>query len=217
MDVAQMTPSKGGWSAIKKPPSLDGFAQKSVAFAGETWVSVHDGAGTDGSSTGSAVHVLVGSGNDANKWRTIARSFLLWDTSILGAGVTIVNAKIRLYCFYKYTPDPWGSSKVCVVASNPASNTTITAADYQSISATPLSGIEDYDAIDVNAFHEFELNAAGLAAINKTGITKLGLREYTYDCLDTAPTWIATTGCHLQFHTIEKGDPYKPELLVNYN
>lgn len=143
-----------------------------------TWANVHDGVGTNAvTPTGQFQIVRM---NDAT-YGSISRLFILFDTSSIPDTEIITSATFSLY-FYDtdvHYGDPIGQQiidfAIALVGSTPASDTTIVAADYQNM------GVIRYANIDIPYFKSagvktFTLNAAGLAAISKTGKTKFGLR-----------------------------------------
>ena len=113
------------------------------------------------------------------------------------------------------------SPTINVFASNPASNTQLIPADYATLGSTPLCDTPityaDFKTGTPGDPNTFALNAAGLAAISKTGITKLGLREASYDAPDIAPPpWVADKMSAITSWSADKGGLYKPKLVVTY-
>lgn len=108
---------------------------------------------------------------------TIARAFILFDTSSLPDADTIYDARL----LFVRSAASTGSSSLGVVQSSPASDTAITTADYDQCGA--LDGATEGATrvaistwADTSNYYGFTLNSTGLGWINKTGITKLGLR-----------------------------------------
>ena len=60
------------------------------------------------------------------------------------------------------------------------------------------------------------LAKVGRAAIDKTGISKFGIREKTYDVLDVEPTWGNGDSARYEGWMADKGAGYKPKLVVTY-
>ena len=70
--------------------------------------------------------------------------------------------------------------------------------------------------MDEDGYYDFILNATGLAAISKTGITKIGLRESAYDAPNIAPPWVSGHGRTLYIRYADDGS-YKPKLVITYD
>lgn len=148
-------------------------------------------------------------------WKGIIRSIFLFDTSIIPPGATILNAKVEHYGVNKFIFALPGLS-VAIFSSNPASNTQLIPADYQTLATTPLSNEISYDDFNPAGWNTFTLNAAGLAAITPGGITKLGAREANYDAPNIAPPWqgLAQNYCDIKY--AEDPDEIKPKLTITY-
>lgn len=170
--------------------SVDGIVLREVSDIG--WASLHDGAGTAAHDADLTVtyFIWIEAGFDPAEWRVLYRLILLFDTSTIPPGAEIVSATLSVY----------GGTKLDngnilpamnVYASNPASNTALVAADYQTLGTTPFSIEIGYASYNESGWNDFVLNTAGKAAIAKGGITKLGLRESKYDAPDIAPDWTA--------------------------
>jgi len=63
---------------------------------------------------------------------------------------------------------------------------------------------------------EFRFNAAGLAAINKLGISKFAIRNNCYDRLNVEPPWKSWLGHGFDFDSADTTEGHKPELIVYY-
>jgi len=195
----------------------DGAAERWAPWPGETWAQLHTRPGTWGTAEATTQSVSLNSGLSTNIWRYLQRSFLLFDTSIIPPPATILDAKLRLYGYTKSDTDPWAQSAASIVPSSPAINTDITAPDYQNIANTLLSDTKIlWSAWLLDDWNEFPLNAAGLAAIAKGGITKLGVRLYPWDTLNVEPSWLSGDAVSIVWRSADHTPPVKPELIVTY-
>ena len=109
-----------------------------------------------------------------------------------------------------------------LVSSNPASNTAIVNADYSCLGTTrycdddiPIINTNTAQYSTQNNWFVWPFNATGEAAISKTGITKLGIRDRT-DIDAGTPTYIAQKANLSSLYTADKGAGYKPTLIVDY-
>lgn len=157
-----------------------------TANEGATWSTVHDAATGTGANT-TSVGIFFGIRTDkaagGGTVFTIGRSHFLFDTSAIGTD-TISSATVSL--FGDTLVDNLNDS-VGIVQTNPAANNDLTTSDYDAFtvdSDTLGASALDMTSWSTTAYNDFALNATGISWINKTGITKLGLRT----ALDYAET-----------------------------
>ena len=60
------------------------------------------------------------------------------------------------------------------------------------------------------------MNATGLAAINLTGATEIGIRNVNYDVANVAPSWQSYVSANIYWYTADQGAGYKPKLELTY-
>lgn len=115
------------------------------------------------------------------------RNFTLFDTSSIPDGDTISSATYSI-CHFTANAANANSDSVSIVGATPASNTSITTADYDQLGSTKFATDIAFATITGNdTFYDFPLNATGIAAISKVGITKIGFRT-ALDIANTTPT-----------------------------
>jgi hypothetical protein len=152
----------------------------------------------------------------SGKWYSLYRGGFLFDTSSLPDDATITSATLSLYGVDKADPQN-DSPTVAVYAFTPASNTNIAIGDYSNFGATAYSNVLTYASLSTTGYTDFTLNSIGIAAINKTGISKFGTRNANYDVTGTSPTWAAGQNiAHWTIYHAEKGTGYQPKLVVTY-
>ncbi len=198
--------------------TVDGYAgREGVA---ETWAQIIAGAGTGGYDSDNYVTPFYATGNaSAGKWTYLYRGIALFDTSGLPDSAAISAATISLYGSSK-TDNLSIAPTTNVYASAPASNNAIAAADYSQVGSTPFCDtVITYANWLISStspyWNNFALNAAGIAAISLTGISKFGFRNANYDVTGTSPTWSYATTWNDGFSS-DKGAGYKPKLVVTY-
>jgi len=200
--------------------SVDGEVRRIVS-PGNPWADVHDGDGTEAIDDSPLRFIYIAGGELTNTWRRIERCISLFDTSSLPDDLTINNASLFVWIErFADSLEIGDTFAINVYSSNPASNTELIAADYGTLGTTAYSSNFYYDSLPGSAvgdgvYHEFVLNATGIAAINKTGITKFGLREATYDAANSAPAWKSNLGTGAGIGQVEKGT-HKPLLKINF-
>jgi len=199
--------------------SVDGtvFAYE---VGGVDWATLvaHAGNGySDESSTNNVCRIRERS-TSANKWREIQRGIILFDTSSIPSNFTIEGAVLSLY----------GSSKsdglsisidVNIYSSNPASDTGLENGDFARLGSIPFCDTPiTYNNWVLEGYNNFTLNAAGIAAIDKEAITKLGTRNANHDVADIAPTWLGTVFySYLACYTADDVASKRPKLVVTYS
>jgi len=186
----------------------------------DTWTNRRNAAGSTAvdNSAASMTVAISTSHLTTNYWIRFSRAFLLFDTSDLGAGVTIDSAILKIVCITK--GDAFGGLSHSLVSSNPASNTAIVAADHTTLGTTNLSADWTVDSLSAGSpynYNEITLNAAGLAAISKTGITKFGIRV-SADRTNSEPSWTTDTGATTYYANADNdiGNQYRPLLIIQY-
>lgn len=193
----------------------DGYAESSRGYDGVAWADLWAGAANNAGASSANLSVLIQSGHSSNKWRMIDRACILFDTSIIPASAVILSAELRVYGDLKYNGFTATDFKVGICASWPLSNTDIVLADYNNIGITTVSDtLIWYADWIVGGWNEFPFSTAGLAAIIKGGITKLGMREAHYDMANHAPTWQNNKYCQMRAYSVEKVGDYHPRLHV---
>jgi hypothetical protein len=151
-----------------------------------TWSTVRDAATGDYASDSEAgedgSYVGVQYIDETGLHYIINRDIFLFDTSSIGDGDTINSATFSVVFVSGGTDDEVNdaNSYIGVVTSNPASNTALTTADFDTLGTTEQhdSGERvDLTGLTGGSYTNWTLNATGLGNISKTGVTKFGLRE----------------------------------------
>ena len=151
-----------------------------------SYADAHDAANGDTAYPDNAA-LAVGQSNDydpANHWR-VFRGYLEFDTSAIGSAATIESAELILEITGYFIIDT--AFDLTIV---PATGVTdpIVVGDYGDLlSQTTSYGIVTIPTAAANRKKiTITLNASGLAAINKTGTTRFGLRS-SRDISNTSP------------------------------
>lgn len=192
--------------------SVDGYVSRSITV-GETWGGLRGGAGNgsnDSIATDEVPLIQANAAGDA--WRTINRGIYLFDTSALGASVTIQSATISFYALGAKAAGV-GESDFEVCASTPASNTALVNADYSQLGAVSF-GAMAYGDWSNSGYNVITLNATGLLAISKTSISKFGTR-LGFDLDNVEPTLGADVVTKFQAYFADNGSN-EPKLSVTW-
>jgi len=205
--------------AHSETTSVDGYAFHYQV--NQTWATIHDGAGTTADDASNIISQQIVAGTTA--WNYILRSPILFDTSGLPDTAIISAATLSIYGETKDNTLTGSPPTVNIFASNPTGNTAVIAGDYV-YTRWGTTKLCDTDITYANwltnavspYWNNFTLNAAGIALISLTSITKFGIRESTYDVPNIAPSWAATRNEGMNGYSAEQGTGYKPKLVVTY-
>ena len=196
--------------------SVDGQVDRSGVD--ETWATIRAGAGVAFADSNNYLELYIKASGTTDQFVLLHRLILLFDTSVLADGAVISAATLSLYGVLKTdglacTPD------INIYASTPASNTALQASDYGQTGATAYCATPITYANWKTAdpfWNDFSLNADGIAAISKTGISKFAARNANYDVANVKPAWVASETSYLIPYSSEKGVGFKPKLVVTY-
>ena len=192
--------------------SVDGFVDRIPVS--ETWNTIVNGVGTAFDDDDISLWIYLSADAVNDRWDYLRRSILLFDTATLDGVVTAANLSVKGYNLVhkvdngNYTPD------INVYSSNPASDTELIAADFNTLGTTAFSTPVTYADWAQNTFHVFNLNASGLAAIDIDGVSKFGLRNASYDAANVSPIWVNEQTAYLRAFSADRGGGDEPILSV---
>ncbi|MCK9370818.1 hypothetical protein M0R04_12990 [Candidatus Dojkabacteria bacterium] len=169
-------------------------------------------SGTSVNPSSTSLYVYLESNATSQHYAYLQRTILLFDTSALPTGATISAAKLGLYVVT--SADGLTGQTFNIVSSAPASNNDVVVGDYDSLGTTKFSSDINVGGQTTSAYLEISLNAAGIATISDSGITKLGLR-LTSDGLGGSVTWAASQTTILQVNSADGTN--KPYLEITYS
>ena len=185
----------------------------------EVFGTIRAGAGNATSDSGDNSEdspALVSSTN-SNQFQGLRRSVYLFDTSSLTSSADISSAVASVYGNSSSTKaNQMGSQDWHWCASTPAANNALVSADYGQLGATSFGTIT-YAAFTGGQYNDSTLNASGVAAISKTGITKLGAR--LSDDINGTFTGVWGSGLQDSFRPVfadHTGIDQDPKLVVNF-
>ena len=196
--------------------SVDGSIYDSSV---DTWAGLRGDTGTVANDAGASNTCGWWSSPTPSKFYYLYRGFFLFDTSPLPDICTITNAVLSIRGVgvksdqANNSPDPaWN-----IFASNPASDTALIAGDFDAISRTPFSDTNVPHDTWADTYNDWIFNAAGLASISKTDISKYSLQEAIYDAGGATPNYGASGNItRITNYCSEEGAGFKPKLVVTY-
>ena len=154
---------------------------------------------------------LIGNGNGPSAF-TLFRVFLLFDTSPIPDGDPINSATLSVYGDAK-PGTVGGNETLYAVSSTPASTSTLTTADYNSIGSTSFG--DSGTTFNLGVYNDIALNSSGLANITNTGISQFALRGY-YDFNNIAPVEAVSENSLNYWAADQTGTSQDPMLVVNH-
>ena len=198
--------------------SVDGYTSHKVV-GGDDWNIIRGGGGTYQEDEGNYFFVFrISSDYDEDKWIEISKAIILFDTSALPDDCVITSATLSLYGRHKF--DCLGiNPHVNIYGSAPASINDIIEGDHDSVGDTDFCDTQiSFSNWDTTGYNDFVLNAAGLAAISKTGTTKLGARESYYDADNVEPEWSYFGDSYIDCWSADELEPLerRPRLVITY-
>ena len=148
-------------------PSLAGSVNR--LSVNQTFANIRSGAGTAVDS--SVLSAFLFSSSTTNQFQGLGRSIVLFDTSSIPSGATIVSASISATGSARVST--LGTTDIVAVSSNPASTSALAASDYSTLGTTSFGSISSASFLPTG-INVFTLNASGLSNITKNGISKFG-------------------------------------------
>lgn len=199
--------------AHEETSSVDGYTIASQL--GQTWEQKRAADGVSVYDNTNDINALINCHSVQDEYGRLDRGFTLFDSSGLPDVCGITASTYSLYG--QSENHALGSPDINVYSSNPASNTEIVADDHDTLGDTPYCDTAiGYASWTTSGYNDFILNATGIAAVSKTSITKFGVREATHDVGGSEPTWSESAYMWIQAWSADKGNGYKPKLVVTY-
>ncbi len=151
---------------------------------------------------------------------SVIRGLCNFDTSGIGANATILSAIFSIKVSNVHM-DFTASDYVRLVSGVPLGNS-YAVGDFNTLGTAPLAADIYLDGLPSNFYLNFVLNSAGRAAINKTGVTRFGLRTgldiaNTPPIMGTNPDFPNKGGSVVFFYSSENpGTSSDPKLQVTF-
>lgn len=216
------TKENGILSFFRKPLLADNFfsgagdgTSRYSSASGKTWQQVIENATGDYADyTTNAL--FFGVYHNATTRYDCYRQFFPTDTSAIGAGSTVTAASFFIKVATVYAQSSSNNS-LAVAQTDQPSTSEVTTNDYNNcgsaLSLTKYSADTVYSGFSKTNYNEIALT--DFSVINKTGVTKLGLREM-HDYNNTAPSANANDGLIIKMSE-QDGTASDPYLSVTYS
>ena len=202
--------------------TVDGVLVRSAVD--QTLADIRAGAGTSNDYASADIQIVrLQASTTSGQYKDLRRGILLFDTSGLPDTATISEA-ILSFVANASTDTLSGSasdnSAIVLVASTPASNIVLENADFSQVGTTDFgrSAKQGSLTIDSSTYNNITLNASGISAISKTGITKFAMRYgWDFDNTATGLTWSSEGIQRISIATAEAGTATTPKLVITYS
>lgn len=183
----------------------------------EAFATIITGAGSSAGETTTAVTTgsFINASTTSNQWKYVVRFHSLFDTSAITDTDTIDSATYSIWVINKMTNT---SVSYNVTATNPAATNALVASDHQTVSNTKFATDILTSNITNGQYTDWTFNSSGLAAINKTGISKFAFRV-SEEISGSMPTWASGIQYGVNgFYTADQvGTTSDPKLVVMHS
>lgn len=188
--------------------------------AGATWTTARTNAATSANDVAGVILCHVSADDATDKYDGFRRGDFLFDTSALPDGDIISIATLG-FVTQSIKDEIEPEQSVDIVSCDPASDTAIATGDHvlskfgSDLFATGI--LMTAWVNDQATYNTYTFNATGIAAVNKTGISKFGMM-ISCDRSNTEPTWGNHDTAEVIAATAEEtysGDK-RPKLIVTH-
>lgn len=158
-----------------------------------TWAQLRASDGNSFNYAAGGMTVRMVNDDQVDRWRWLDRIIIMFPTFTLPPGIFIILAVLSVRGYEKLD-ETLSLPDINVYSSDPAATDKLESADFTTLGDTPFCDTPiAYADFDAAGWNDFILNAAGIAAISKTGVTKFGLRLAKHDAEGNQPNWVADT------------------------
>jgi hypothetical protein len=190
--------------------SMDFWTQRSVT--NQTWSQMTNGNGNGASASQTRGYIRMRSMTTTNKYNLLNRCNQLFDTSSLTGIADSGTLSVRMSS--KSDPSGYWTSDLGVFGTSTTNVTAPTIGDFQLAGTTSFATPIAYGSVSTSVYNVFTLNAAGLAAVDVSGITGYVTALSTYDLGGSTPTWYSNINHNFRQWQAEQGASYAPEIDI---
>lgn len=216
--VAELSPAFGFDTLTAYPDpdpetsTVDGFTLRNTgAGTNESLNTIRSGLGSYAYSATNPDFILDMIGDSGNNtFKRLSRAVYLFLTNI-GSGSTISEAIITIKGLG--TQSGLGSENMVICSSSPASNTNLSTTDYSNFGSTSFCSIA-YTGTTWN----FSLNTDGINNIDKSGVSKFGLRGSWDFNNNYTGTWASDARNYVYgYYSEATGTTNDPKIVITYS
>ncbi len=193
--------------------SVDGRIYRGTGARKEAFSTIRTSAGDTAIDNETASQLCnLESADTTNNYLYMLRGYFLFDTSSLGAGITITSSTFNVTG--ASTKNDAFTQGIALILCAPASNTALATGDYLNITYTRQATDVSIASYNITGLNTWTLNATGLSNIAKTGITKFATVT-SGDMDNSAPSWSGSANSYANCNFADNGSA-KPNLVVVY-
>lgn len=168
-----------------------------------TWATIRAAAGDGASPSASSNEgFFMETTAVTDEFKSLGRYIVLFDASVVPTGDTISSAVISIKSATAPTDTFTTSQEYTVASSNPASNTTLAASDFDIADFGTTEFIDtrkDLSTLTAGAYEDHTLNSAGISNISKgSGVSKFAFM--LAGDFDNVNLWEANKGAAANFY-----------------
>lgn len=182
---------------------------------GDTWANLKATTGNEIGDNSDTRYPGISPYSTINTYVQIERGILIFPTYVLPDDSTIKSSVFSVYGYSKN--NALGDPSANIYNVTTLSDTSISASDYDTCGTTAYCNTPiPYASWNDVGWNNFTLNATGLAAISKTGVTKICIREVNFDVANVEPTW-AVGFSELDYFSARYDVIHKPKLKITFS
>lgn len=218
-DGSRIVPERVGSTVTTVFASYNAMVYNAVS--NQSWATVRDAAtGTNVDTTDRRWVWRIDNGTPSTTYNLISRTGFTFDTSAIPDTDTITAATLSIFGdtltnTNTDSPDVRGN----VYDFTPANAAAYATADYDQFGTTAFCDTPiAWSSWSTSAYNDFALNATGIADINKTGNTVLGIRESVSDVTNTPLVSASDNAVHRAGYKsyLASGTTNDPKLVVTH-
>jgi hypothetical protein len=207
--VSTLYPAAGANSPVD---GYTGYSPSTTTFSS----LIAGNTATDFSATAGSADCIIRTSTTSNQFNRLYKAHFCFDTSVVGTD-EISSAILSVYSNTGNSNSNLSQS-VVIVSTSLASTDDIAAGDLDATGTTALSGTVSGATWDGSAqYHDFTLNASGLSAINKTGISQFAMVFEDVRSGTFTGTWGSNVTAASQGYSADTaGTTNDPKLVVTH-
>jgi len=182
---------------------------------GISWSTMHDSGGGQIDIQPDNILLFVGWATGSG-YVSMARSSFTFDTSSIPVGSTINSVALQLYVTTKNLGGYTHTPAFNIFGFSPISDNNVVGADWSHYGTIPFATAITFASLATYAYNTWTFIAAGLAAINAGGVTRLCIRESNYDAPNIEPPMHYWDTWGVDMYAVDAGTSTRPILTIDY-
>lgn len=190
--------------------TVDGHTGRSSVD--ETFSTIQAAAATFANDSSDNILVRLSASSTTDQFDVLQRMIFLFDTSPVDDDFALDSATLSLFGVAVVADFGVGTLHIC--SSNPASDTSLVTADHTTLGSTSFGNVST-SSYATGSYNDISLNASGIAAVTKTGISKFGARSGYDISASFTGSWMSAGDLTFNADSAdEPGTTQDPKLVV---